>query len=394
MTITADFSFPRWLSRRGSLMSVRSCLSIHLLPKGFGVAEMNSRSQRMAILFRTVRALVLLASGLLIGVVVAPTFAAESPGASIDETSFVSIGGIDQWISIKGEDRNNPVLLVVHGGPGESQWPVADKYVAWEKVFTVALWDQRGAGHTYGRHGAETPDFTLARIAADGLEVSEYLCRTLGKKKIIVLGHSWGTIVATEMVQLKPQLFAAYVGTGQMASWDATMHMQFDLALARARKDGDAAAIKQLETTGRPDPRDAKQAFSINIWPAMAATDQAWIRALRAQAPELKAKYPKDFHAFEEGFKFSAERALPYQMNVDFPRTASKVDTAFFVIQGEDDVMTPTKAAVDYFNVVTAPKKALILIPDAGHFAFMTAPDAFLAALTSKVRPVAIERGG
>lgn len=348
----------------------------------------------MAILFRTVRALALLASGLMIGTVVAPTFAAETPTASIDQSSFVPIGGIDQWISIKGEDRNNPVLLVVHGGPGESQWPVADKYAPWEKAFTVVLWDQRGAGHTYGRYGAKTPDFTLDRIARDGVEVAEYLCRTLGKKKIIVLGHSWGTIVATDMVQLRPELFAAYVGTGQVASWNATVNMQFDLALDKARKDGDAAAIKQLEATGRPDPGDAKHAFSVNIWSVMAPTDRAWIQTLRAQAPELKAKYPKDFQDFEDGFKFSAEHALPYQMKVDLPRTASKVNTAFFVIQGQDDVMTPTKAAVDYFNGVAAPKKELILIPDAGHFAFMTAPDAFLTALINKVRPVAIERGG
>ena len=81
-------------------------------------------------------------------------------------------------------------------------------------------------------------------------------------------------------------------------------------------------------------------------------------------------------------------------MKVDFRRTADKVDTAFFVIQGQNDVVTPTKAAVDYFNEVTAPKKKLILIPDAGHFAFMTATDAFLDALINDVRTVAIERGG
>lgn len=350
-------------------------------------------AERMNTLFRTMRILALLAFGLLTGT---SLYATENPTApvAVDQSSFVSIGGIHQWVSIKGKDRNNPVLLVVHGGPGESQWPVADKYAPWEKDFTVVLWDQRGAGHTYGRYGAETPDFTLDRIARDGVEVAEYLCRTLGKQKVIVLGHSWGTIVATAMVQIKPELFAAYVGTGQVASWNATMNMQYDRALDKARKDGDAAAIKQLEETGRPDPGDIKQAFSVNIWPAMSPSDQAWIRTLRAQAPELKAKYPKDFQDFEDGFRFSAEHALPYQMSVDLTRTASKIDTAFFIIQGQDDVMTPTKAAVDYFNGVTAPKKELTLIPDAGHFAFMTAPDAFLTALIDKVRPVAIEGGG
>ncbi len=339
-----------------------------------------------------IRALAIVAGGLLLGAVPA-TFAAESPNAGIDQSSFVSIGGIDQWISIKGEDRRNPVLLVVHGGPGESQWPVADKYEPWEKAFTVVLWDQRGAGHTYGRYGAKTPDFSLKRIARDGIEVTEYLRRTLAKKKIIVLGHSWGSTVATAMVQLKPELFAAYVGTGQAASWKATSNMRFDLALAKAREDGDAVTVKQLEEKGPPDPNDPEQAFAVNIWAAMAPSDQAWIGSLRAHIPELKAKYPKDFQDFQDGFQFSVEHALPDQMQLDLPKTASKVGTAFFIIQGEHDVMTPTQAAIDYFNGVSAPTKELILIPGAGHFAFMTAPDAFLAGLIDKVRPVAIARG-
>lgn len=329
----------------------------------------------------------------LLGASASPAIAAESPSAGIDQTSFVSIGGIDQWISIKGTDRDNPVLLVVHGGPGESQWPQADKYLPWEKAFTVVQWDQRGAGHTYGRYGAKTPDFSLERVVKDGIEVTEYLRRTLGKKKIIVLGHSWGSTIATGMVQLRPELFAAYVGTGQAESWDATSNMQYDLALAQARKDGDTAAIKQLETKGRPDPKDPKQAFSVNTWPAMAPSDKAWIKSLRTQLPELQAKYPKDMQDYQEGFQFSVDHALPYQMQLDLPKTANTVGTAFFIIQGKDDVMTPTQAAVDYFNLVKAPKKELVLIPDAGHFAFMTSPEAFLAALTDKVRPVAITGG-
>lgn len=321
-------------------------------------------------------------------------YADANPGAGIDQTSFISLGGIDQWISIKGEDRRNPVLLVVHGGPGESQWPQADRYIPWEKAFTVVLWDQRGAGHTYGRYGAKTPDFSLDRIAKDGVELAQYLCRTLGKKKIIVLGHSWGSTIAISMVKLKPELFAAYVGTGQAESWAATMNTQYDMALAKAREDGDAAAIKKLETTGRPDLKDPKQAFSVNIWPAMAPSDKAWIQGLRAQLPALQAKYPKDMQDYQDGFQFSVDHALPDQMKLDLPKTASNIDTAFFIIQGRDDIMTPTPAAVDYFNLVKAPKKELVLIPDAGHFAFMTAPDAFLASLVDKVRPIAIADGG
>jgi pimeloyl-ACP methyl ester carboxylesterase len=321
---------------------------------------------------------------------------AQTPAAGIDETVFVRLGGIDQWISVRGTDRANPVLLVVHGGPGEAQWPQAELYRPWEKSFTVVQWDQRGAGHTFGRYGTKTPEVTLARISKDGVELAEYLCRHLDKRRIIVLGHSWGSLVATHMVQKRPDLFAAYVGTGQASSWANTLNIQFDLLLARARRDGDQATVKELEAVGRPGPTDADHFSFLNkynfrsLWPP---SDQAWLQHLRSQAAELQTKEPEQFKNLENGMEFTAEHVVPDQMATNLPQTACDIHTAYFVIQGQDDVITPTQAAVDYFRCINAPRKELILIPNAGHFAFMTVADKFLETLTSKIRPVAIARG-
>jgi pimeloyl-ACP methyl ester carboxylesterase len=330
-----------------------------------------------------------------LSLVIFSAMATESFAAGIDQSSFVSIGGIDQWISIRGEDRANPGLLVVHGGPGEAQWPAREKYKAWEKAFTVVQWDQRGAGHTFGRYGTQTPELTLNRIAKDGIEVAKYVCRTLSKTKIVVLGHSSGSIIAIRMVQMKPELFAAYVGTGQVASWKASVNAQFDLLLEKARRRGDQATVKELEAIGRPDPANATQyfTFSKGLGAAMAPTDQDWLKSMRASLPELKASDPTELQNLADGMEFSAKRLLPDQMATDLPATAVRIDTAFFIIQGREDVVTPTNAAIDYFNLVSAPAKELIVIPDAGHFAFMTASEAFLSGLTEKVRPVAIKRG-
>lgn len=323
---------------------------------------------------------------------------ARRPAAAahaIDETAFVPLGGIEQWISIRGRRSDNPVILVVHGGPGESQWPLTDHYAAWETDFTVVQWDQRGAGHTFGRYGERTPDVHLDRIARDGVELSEYLTKTLGRQKIIVLGHSWGSIVGARMVVREPRAFAAYVGTGQVASWNASVNMQFDRLLAKARRDGDTAAVARLEAIGRPNPADAKQyfVFTASLGSAMAPSDQAWLQSLRARLPALKATQPKDVQDLIGGMEFSAKQVLPDQMAADLPASAHRIDTAFFVIQGGEDVITPTQAAIDYVRKVKSPHKELILIPNAGHFAFMTHPGEFLAALTGKVRPVAVARG-
>jgi pimeloyl-ACP methyl ester carboxylesterase len=320
----------------------------------------------------------------------------QSPTARIDRTAFVQLGGIDQWISIRGDDRANPVLLIVHGGPGEAQWPQAEIYKQWENAFTVVQWDQRGAGHTFGRYGTNTPDVTLDHISKDGVELAEYLCRELGKKKIIVLGHSWGSLVATRMVQMRPDLFAAYVGTGQVASWMAMVNIQYDVLLAKARRDGNQAIVKELEAIGRPGPTNADHFNFLNkyhfrsLW---APSDQEWLQHLRSQAAELKAREPEQFKNLEDGMQFTGEHVLPDQIATNLPKTACYIHTAYFVIQGQDDIISPTQAAVDYFKCIKAPKKELILIPNAGHFAFMTAPDKFLEALTSKLRPIALARG-
>lgn len=337
----------------------------------------------------------LLAAQLLLSISAAAN-SSQAPDARIDRTSFVSLGGLEQWISIRGDERANPVLLVVHGGPGEAQWPQAEAYRPWEKAFVVVQWDQRGAGHTFGRYGTKTPDVTLDRISKDGVELAEYLCHELSKKKIIVLGHSWGSLVATRMVQIRPDLFAAYVGTGQATSWMALVNIQYNLLLDKARKDRNHATIKELEAIGRPGPINGDHWSFLNkynfrsLW---APSDQAWVQHLRSQVTELKAREPEQFKNLEDGMEFTGEHVLPDQIATDLPKTACDIQTAYFVIQGQDDVITPTEAAIDYFKCIEAPHKELVLIPNAGHFAFMTASDKFLESLTFKVRPVAVALG-
>lgn len=321
--------------------------------------------------------------------------AAPCAGEALCQQRFVMIGGIQQWISIAGDSPANPVLLMVHGGPGIPQWPDAAHFKPWEKYFTVVLWDQRGAGHTFGRYGASTPDVSLQRIAEDGVELSRYLCRTLGKKKIIVLGHSWGTLVAVHMVQQAPELFAAYVGTGQMADFRADGLIQYEAILAKARQKHEAAELQALQALGRPDPTNDQQyaAYRKFLPTVLAPSDLGYLKEQHAAAAALAAAYPKEGPNVGAGAKFSHARLWPYVVQADLPETARTLDTAYFLIQGQKDMMAATPQAVHYFRVVKAPYKSLVLIPHAGHFALMTAPDPFLDALVRKVLPVAISRG-
>ena len=315
------------------------------------------------------------------------------PQAVIEE-EFVPLGGVDQWIGVRSQDRTNPILLVVHGGPGDVLWPYADRFRGWEKHFAIVLWDQRGAGRSFGHGGGDkTPDVHLARIVDDGIALAERLRRKFSKRKIALLGHSWGSIVGIGMAKKRPDLFAAYVGTGQVESWKASVDFQFDLLLARARAGGDDTTISELEAIGRPDPANTSQYFHFtrNYRAAMAPSDQAWLQSLRPLFQSHRGE--KDYDDAGAGMSFSGQSLLPDQVASDLATTAARIDTAFFIIQGAGDVITPTKLAADYFGKVVAPHKEMVLIPNAGHFAFLTNPDAFLSILTRKVRPIAIARG-
>ncbi len=141
------------------------------------------------------------------------------PGAESTTNFFVEIGGIEQWITIRGEDRNNPVLLFLHGGPGDATnpWGYA-AFRSWLKYFTVVQWDQRGSGRTFGRNGeASASTINPDRMIQDGIELSELLKKRLHKDKIVLVGHSWGSVLGFFMVKSRPDLFYAFV-TGQVVA--------------------------------------------------------------------------------------------------------------------------------------------------------------------------------
>src|SRR5215475_6430405 len=138
----------------------------------------------------------------------------------VERLEAVRIGGIDQWVSIRGRDKRNPVLLVIHGGPGyvlmpESWWMSRD----WEEYFTVVHWDQRGTGKALliNDPAKLVPTMTLARSVADAEEMVGWLRKEFGKRKLFVLAHSAGTYAGLQLALRHPDWLHAYIGVGQMA---------------------------------------------------------------------------------------------------------------------------------------------------------------------------------
>src|SRR5262245_8224322 len=110
--------------------------------------------------------------------------------ARIEEARYVSIGGIEQWITIRGDRRDAPILLLLHGGPAEIQSPLISTYEPFERSYVLVQWDQRGAGKTYGKNRGPDSDVSLDRLAQDGIDLSEHLLKHLGQRRLILIGHS------------------------------------------------------------------------------------------------------------------------------------------------------------------------------------------------------------
>lgn len=137
---------------------------------------------------------------------------------SIAERCFAEINGAKLGMIIKGQDTSNPILLFVHGGPGMPEYFLTKDYpTGLEEYFTVAWWDQRGAGLSYSSD-INKEDMTIEQFVEDTIAVTNFLREKFGQEKIYLMGHSWGSFIAIEAAQKAPELYEAYIGVGQITN--------------------------------------------------------------------------------------------------------------------------------------------------------------------------------
>ena len=291
----------------------------------------------------------------------------------VHEEAFVRIGGIEQWITIKGDDRSRPVVLFLHGGPGDAYSPFADSlFDGWQKDFTLVQWDQRGAGRTYAKNGTSVePTMTIDRMVADGIEVSQYLTKHLHHKKIILVGGSWGSILGIHMIHARPDLFSAYIGEGQMVNWRNNVAASYARVLELARAADDKEAVDALTAIGPPPWT------SLRTWPKFRKWQVAYQKKL-VTAPEPKltrsAEYDtpqeREQDAAADDFSFIHFTGMTMTgpiTTVDLPALGTHFAVPIFVVQGEKDLTALPEIAKAYFDTLDAPHKEFHSVRDSGH---------------------------
>jgi pimeloyl-ACP methyl ester carboxylesterase len=306
-------------------------------------------------------------------------YAMSAPNG-IDEAKYLKVGGIEQWVTIRGEDRANPVVLVLHGGPGDATNPWGHAgFRTWLKSYTVVQWDQRGAGRTLGRNGRESAAaLTIDRLALDGVELADALRTSLGKDKIILVGHSFGSVLGVMMAKAKPELFQAFVGTGQVGDQARNYQVAFDALLAKARAVGDARAIRELEAIG-PPPYSSGRGYQVQRrWSNLFEGADAFIASMMGFALSAPGYTTRDVNDWADGQMLSAERLVPQATAMPASTLIGSFAVPVFVIQGDEDFTTPTSLAKAFVDGVVAPRKAFVTIKG-GHFAVFMHPSEFLA---------------
>ena len=312
----------------------------------------------------------------------------------IDEAKFIEVNGAQEWITIRGENRNNPVILFLHGGPAEANSPFNELYLPFEETYVFA-WDQPGAGMTFIKAGEHQPTLTLDGAARDGIAVAEYLRNELHAPNIILVGQDWGAVVGIRMIEERPDLFESLVGTGLVVGDQARQVVLYQYALSHATANHDEKMLAALKQVGPPPYRTLERYGQFQdccrnpFWPADDVAGINRLRGLLVVTPSLSISQA---YGWYRALRTDEVKLDDIAVNMaDLGDTDTKFSVPVFFIQGENDNIAPTSLVADYAAKIQAPAKKLDIVPNAGHFVMWTHPEAFLSALHEDVRVASAE---
>ena len=281
--------------------------------------------------------------------------------ARVEEALYLDIRGLAQFVTLRGDDRANPAILLLHG-PGFAFSPLAPVYAPWEAGFTVVQWDQPGAG--------ASPDapLSLEHLARDGLAVAEAIGDRLPGAPLVLFGVSGGSILGLRMIHARPDLFAAYVGNGQVVDWGRQAALSHDMILARARAVGDAAAVAEIEGIGPPPWADlaadavrGKYANALTPKEQAAFADPAFQAGFAAVPPEARERSMAAFMALKP--ELDAFDARPLGLGARVP---------MIFLQGAEDAHLVSSEVEAYAAEVGG---RYVPLPGLGHMSNLMAAD-------------------
>ena len=293
------------------------------------------------------------------------------PG-SIATLEQVTLNGSQQWITIRGTNTHNPVLLFLTGGPGQGGFDANQEVLAaLENHFVVVNWDQPDTAKSYGV--VPLAQLTPQRFVSDAHALVQMLRTRFHQDKIYVYGQSWGSILGIWLVQQYPQLFYAFIGHGQMVNVIEDDVMGYQLALKYATEHGDTATVETLRRNGPPPYTgeglfEKEQAFiKVNLQNEMGPLATLPWYVLISLGPAFSPEYGLlDKVNYARGMYDVFTAMLPQMDSIDFTTQATRLQVPVYFLVGRNDQNAMPQLVEQYYNVLQAPHKELIWF-NSGH---------------------------
>jgi proline iminopeptidase len=311
---------------------------------------------------------------------------------NIISPQYMELGGLKQAVHIAGSDTANPVLLLLHGGPGFTEMALFSEYNKdLEKKYIVVNWDQRGAGLSYR---PDIPDSTMniEQYVNDAHELVSWLKKRYKKEKIYLLGHSWGSVLGIHLVQRYPEDFYAYVGVGQGVNLFENESLSFKFVLDTAIAEQNEEAIKELKAIQKRYPPHAEAKLED------LKLQRKWLGhyggAIYGQpnANQIFSRIKKEDNPLYDADKAQAGNDFTFPllfdelMRVNLMKSAPKLEVPAYFITGRHDYNTPFQLVEDYVKVLEAPHKEIIWFENAAHWIPFEEPEKFNDVLVNIVR--------
>jgi pimeloyl-ACP methyl ester carboxylesterase len=312
---------------------------------------------------------------------------------SVASMEMASIGGIEQSLWLRGRDVRNPPLVLLHGGPGASEGALFRRYnAALEDHFIVAYWDQRGAGRSF-HQGIPAESMTIERFLLDLDEVVDLVRRRFGHERVVLVGHSWGTVLGVLYARRHPDKVAAYVGVAQVVDMAQGARLSREFAIAEATRRDDRAALEALEDIAAP-PRSVDERLALGRWVerlggvfhAPLSTGKLIWSALQADEVGFA-----DVVRFGRGNRFSLEALERETVALELPSRGSRFAMPVVFALGRHDHHVPSVLAAEWFARIESPCKRLVWFEGSAHNPPFEEPEAFNRLLSEIVRPAALD---
>lgn len=299
-------------------------------------------------------------------------FWSYSQDRSINTRERPVLGGVPQQIFLRGKDSTNPVLLILHGGPGFSEFAYFRTFnKELENEFVVVNWDQRGTHLSYN-DSIEKKSMTFDQIVSDAHELVGTLKKRFGENKVFLLAHSAGTITGVKYALRYPEDLYAYIGAGQVVNGMKNETESLSYTLQMAKRNNNKEAIDELSEVQKNYPSLPLKSLEYVY------TERKWLEKFGgvyhtksfSDLFEGLAKEESDLinnSLSTKGGEFSMQHLWEELLSTDFLSADTVFKIPVFLVCGKYDYNTPTDLAKQYFNKIKAPIKQFFIFENSGH---------------------------